>query len=146
MGQVPYHAARLQPTVGDVAARAERNGEKDENDKKPRAKTVTEDDKQETEVAIVCLFPTRPCWVPLAGDLLARGRRISAFVKLGLITRTSPSDVALNDELYPRSFGAVWPSDSFPYAQFLESNFETFFEDLQSILAEDRCPEAPCNS
>ena len=54
-------------------------------------------------------------------------------------TRRLPSDVALNDELYPRTFGAVWPSSSFPYAEFLESNFEVFLQELQSILAEEPC-------
>eukprot|EP00439_Symbiodinium_sp_Y106_P084667 s82_g26.t1 len=56
---------------------------------------------------------------------------------LGAIGWRLPSDVALNDELYPRTFGAVWPSSSFPYAEFLESNFEVFLQELQSILAEE---------
>ncbi|CAE7943157.1 nadsyn1 [Symbiodinium sp. KB8] len=56
---------------------------------------------------------------------------------LGAIGWRLPSDVALNDELYPRTFGAVWPSSSFPYAEFLESNFEVFLEELQSIMAEE---------
>ena len=51
--------------------------------------------------------------------------------------RKSPSDVALNDELYPRTFGAVWPSRSFPYAEFLEMNFDVFLEELETILAEE---------
>ncbi|CAE7217531.1 nadsyn1 [Symbiodinium necroappetens] len=56
---------------------------------------------------------------------------------LGAIGWRLPSHVALNDELYPRTFGAVWPSSSFPYAEFLESNFEVFLQELQSILAEE---------
>ena len=85
----------------------------------------------------------RQCWVPLVGDksvlcsvcIMMMHESASPFAG----TRRLPSDVALNDELYPRTFGAVWPSSSFPYAEFLESNFEVFLEELQSIMAEEPC-------
>lgn len=49
----------------------------------------------------------------------------------------TPSDMALNDELYPRTFGPVWPREHVPFATFLEDNFETFKMDLEAIIAEE---------
>lgn len=48
-----------------------------------------------------------------------------------------PSDLALNDELYPRTFGPVWPREALPFAGFLEEHFEVFKADLESILSQD---------
>ncbi|CAE7599426.1 ASPH [Symbiodinium natans] len=72
-----------------------------------------------------------------AHDVFQSMKRVPYHAALGAIGWLFPSDVALNDELYPRTFGPVWPSSSFPYAEFLESNFEVFLEDLKGILAQE---------
>ncbi|CAJ1395092.1 unnamed protein product [Effrenium voratum] len=72
-----------------------------------------------------------------AADIFEKMQKVQYHALLGDIGWKSPADLALNDELYPRSFGAVWPAERFPYAQFLEANFETFLGELQAILAEE---------
>jgi len=64
-------------------------------------------------------------------------KAVPYYAHYGDVGWRSPLDVALNDELYPRTFGPVWPSERVPYATFLEENFATFRADLEGILSED---------
>eukprot|EP00928_Gymnodinium_smaydae_P062013 TRINITY_DN45966_c0_g1_i1.p1 TRINITY_DN45966_c0_g1~~TRINITY_DN45966_c0_g1_i1.p1 ORF type:complete len:371 (+),score=37.94 TRINITY_DN45966_c0_g1_i1:145-1257(+) len=73
----------------------------------------------------------------LSTRTFAAMKNVPYHSNFGDIGWRQPTDIALNDELYPRTFGAVWPKEHVPFGMFLEEHYEVFKADLEAILAQD---------